>query len=288
MPIGTNGGQVGPSAGSRKRNTFANLLSKTNFAPGGSNLFGSSGGGTGGAQSEGALPALSPESTANYYAQLSALQAQYSQTIADLRRQRVGIRAGFQESRAGLKAQTMTGVRDVQQSAVERGVLGGSGELAQRAEVRGAGTAAIAAERRGMLEGLADTRSAQQRAALGLFQGQTALESQALAERQNLLAQQLQQNLIVSGQEAQMNAMKQIYGGLTSGLAGIGAQLQAGYAGVEDLYKQLATSYSYSGAVPSAGGSAGGFSGGYIIGPDGKMKKVHGTPRPSAGYIVKL
>ena len=66
---------------------------------------------------------------------------------------------------------------------------------------------------------VAGTRIAGQQAGIDYFMGVQGLEAQKLAQQQDLLAQQLQQNLIVSGQESQMDVLQQIYQSLSGAMA---------------------------------------------------------------------
>jgi hypothetical protein len=195
--------------GGRMRNTFANVLSKnkvdyTN---------------KGGAQ---ALPSLSPASTANYYGQLAGLYAGYQSQITALRNQRVGLRADFHEAVTGARGEKLAGLAAVENQSIERGVLGSSADLQERSDVRGTAEAQIRAAERARLEGVAANRLSQQQAGLDYYMGAQGLEAQKLAEQQQLLAQQLQQNSIISGQESQMDVLKAIYESLSGGGGGRG------------------------------------------------------------------
>jgi len=204
--------------GGRMRNTLANVLSKNKIDyqnPGGAQ----------------ALPSLDPASEANYYQQLGNLYAQYQTTLSGLKLQRVGLRAGFAANRAGIRAQKVEELAGVENQAIERGILGSSAELQQRTGVRAAAAANIAAERNALTQGIAQTRLAAQQAGIDYQQGATALEAQKLAQQQQLLAQQLEQNLIISGQEAQMDAMRAIYEAIAGNIAGGGGGRQGGRGG---------------------------------------------------------
>jgi hypothetical protein len=180
------------------RNTFANVLSKNqvNYQnPGGS----------------AALPAMDPASTANYYSQLGGLYAGYQNQLIGLKQQRVGIRAGFGEAKASIRSQLVSGLADTQNAAIDRGVGGSSAALQQEAGVRGDAAAATATAKRQELEGIGQTRLQAQQAGIDYFQGSQQLEAQKLAQQQQQLASQLQNNLIVSGQETQMDALRAMY-----------------------------------------------------------------------------
>lgn len=209
MPDNNAGPKVrvnGPEAGNRNRNTFANLLSK--YQVGGSNPGGAA-----------ALPALSPADTAAYFGQVAAIEAGLRNQMAALRAERVGIRAGFRTERAGIKQQVIGGIVGISGESQERGILGSSAELEQRIGVRAAGAGAIAQSRNEMLQGLAANRLAGQQAQLGAFQASSQLAAQALAARQTQLAAQLQQNLIISGQESTMDILKALYQAQSQALA---------------------------------------------------------------------
>jgi hypothetical protein len=187
-----------PGSPGRLRNTFANALSKNQVDysnPGGAD----------------ALPALSPASTANYYSQMAGLYAGYQNQLLALKQQRVGFRADFGAAKADINAQKIGGLADAENQAIERGITGSSGDLQQRTGVRAGAAAAVQAAKRTRMEGVAGTRIAAQQAGIDYFMGSTQLQGTALAEQQQALAMQLQNNLIVSGQETTMDAMKAIY-----------------------------------------------------------------------------
>lgn len=207
MPVNVGGGVMGPSEGSRKRNTLANILSKYKVDyqnPGGA----------------AALPALSPADTAQYYAQLSGLAAQYQQQQADLRAQRVGLRAGFRTARAGIRLEEKFGLGRAESQALERGGVGSSVDVAGRARVRAEAVGAVAGAKEQMFQSLAQNRIAEQRAGLGFFQASQQLEANRLAAQQQDLVRQLSQNLVVSGQESQMDVLRAIYEQLAGGATG--------------------------------------------------------------------
>ncbi len=202
--MGKVGGSMGPgmqgqgTTGGRMRNTAANLYSKNTIDynnPGGA----------------AALPATTPEQTANYYGQLGTLYSQYQNQLTSLKQQRVGIRAGVQQAVAGIQAQKISGLADQENAATESGLLGSSADLTHRAGVRAGAAQQIQATKQTALQGIAQTRLDAQTAALGYNQGVQGLQAQQLAQQQQALAMQLQNNLIVSGQEQQSDIMKQIY-----------------------------------------------------------------------------
>ncbi len=195
--------------GGRKRNTAANILSKYQVDyknPGGAS----------------ALPSLDPASTANYYSQLAGLYAGYQNQLIALKQQRIGARADFQAQAGQVRAQKITDLAGTENAAIERGVVGSSADLQGRADVRGAAEAGIQAAKRQKLETISGTRIAAQQAGIDYFMGVQGLEAQKLAQQQALLAQQLQQNLIISGQETQMDALKAIYESLSGAMAAQG------------------------------------------------------------------
>jgi len=189
-----------------KKNSMGNLLSKYTIDytnPGGAS----------------ALPSLDPAQTANYYRQLAGLYAGYQNQLLQLKQERIGAKADFRDAAAQIRAQKIGDLATVENQAIERGVLGSSADLQGRSAVRGAAEAGIQQARRTKLETIAATRLAGQAAGIDYFMGMQGLEAQKLAQQQQLLASQLQQNLIVSGQETQMDIMAAIYKSLTGGAA---------------------------------------------------------------------
>jgi hypothetical protein len=199
-----NGPQVGQ--GNRMRNTFANTLSKNKID------YQNRGGAS-------ALPSLDPASTANYYGQLAGLYAGYQNQLIALKQQRIGARADFASQRAQVNAQKIGDLAATENASIERGVLGSSADLQQRGAVRGAAEAGIQSAKQQKMMTIAGTKIAGQQAGIDYFMGVQGLESQKLAQQQTLLAQQLQNNLIVSGQESQMDVLKQIYKSLSGAMA---------------------------------------------------------------------
>ncbi len=99
-----------------------------------------------------------------------------------------------------------------------------------------------------MLQGLAENRLQQQQAGLAFFQGATQLEAQKLASQQQQMANQLQQNLIVSGQESQMDMLKHMFeaqmgqfGGGVGGMGGPGGRGGYSAGDVRHLWRSIMT-----------------------------------------------
>ena len=184
--------------GGRARNTFANLLShnKVDYQnPGGA----------------AAIPSLSPAQTANYYSQLGGLYSAYQNRLSELKQARLGAKASFRAEASGISGERNAALAASQNAAIERGMLGSSAASQEEMGIRGAAAAErqrLLAERR---ETIAGTRLAEGEAATDYFQGAASLEASRLADQQAMLADQLQNNLIVSGQETQMDALKAIY-----------------------------------------------------------------------------
>jgi hypothetical protein len=196
-----NGPRVGE--GNRMRNTLANTLSKNTIDytnPGGAS----------------ALPSLDPASTANYYSQLSGLYAGYQNQLLALKQQRIGARADFSAQAAQVRAQKVGDLASVENQSIERGISGSSADLQQRAGVEGAAAAGIQAAKRQRGETVSGTHIAGQQAGIDYFMGAQGLEAQKLAQQQQLLSDQLERNLIVSGQETTMDALKGIFESLSA------------------------------------------------------------------------
>lgn len=205
------GGQSGPGLpglgkhGGRMRNTFANVLSKNqvNYTN------------PGGAQ---ALPALSPAQQANLSAQMQGLYAQYQADVLAAKQQRVGIRAGLMTARRDIRAERISEMAGTVNRALDEGTVGSSFDLSRRTGVVAAAQRAQAAARAEAQAGVAQTRLQEQQAGINYFMGQQQLQAGALAQQQEALAQQLQNNLIISGQESSMDIMKAIYEAMSRGV----------------------------------------------------------------------
>jgi hypothetical protein len=166
-----------------------------------------------------ALPALSPASTANYYAQLGNLYALYENQLAVSKASRVGLRADARVAKADTRSALIGGLAAEENEAIGRGVLGGSAELQSRIGLRGQAASDRASVASDLQAGLAASRLGDQAAGLQMFQGQTALAGQALAEQQAALAQELQTNAIISGAESSVDAMTAVYKALLANSA---------------------------------------------------------------------
>lgn len=180
------GNKVGD--GNRMRNTQQNKLSKA------------------GAGAKG-LPPLSPQQNAAYFEQLQAMYAGYQNQLMALRQERVGLRQGFRQARTDIRGELIGNLSGIQNENIERGTYGGSAgyqqEIGARAEAEQARTAA----KQEMLQGLAYNRIAVNTAATDYAMQAAALQTQKLAQQQEALAAQLEQNAIVSGLEQQGDAL---------------------------------------------------------------------------------
>jgi hypothetical protein len=78
-------------------------------------------------------------------------------------------------------------------------------------DVRAEASSALQAAKTGLIQSLQQNRLQQQQTGLDYAMGVGALNSQALAGQQSALQDQLAQNLIVSGQESQMDILKTMY-----------------------------------------------------------------------------
>ena len=211
-PNGNN--TTGPKGGDgRIRNTLANAIGKNAGSLGPQLL--SSGGGA-------ALPALTPAQNAAYYNQLGGLYSQYQTTLAGLRSQRMGLKANAAVARQGARAQGITNLAAAENSSIERGVTGSSADLQGRAAVKGQTASDIAATNAQLYQGLSALQNQKAQAAVGLYQGVAGLQSQAAAQQEEQLAQQLQNNLIVSGQESSMDMFRKMYQAQIDALQGGG------------------------------------------------------------------
>lgn len=210
-------GAAGPQ--SSRKNTMNNQQSKGGGGGGGGGTGGGGGGGGGGYQNPGgaaAIPASTPDQTAAYYAQLQALQSQYSTTIADARLQRVGVNASFRTDKAAVKATGIANMAGTVNSAMDRGISGSSIDYQARIGVKADTANQIAGLKNQRIQDLGALQIMRQQAASDLYTGQTGLAAQQLAQQQAALAQQLETNAIISGAESNVNAIKQLYDALTA------------------------------------------------------------------------
>lgn len=187
-------GQGGLRGGeNRKRNTMTNMMSKQGFPK--MNPQGISGGG---------LPTLDPSATANYYGQLQTLQSQLMTTIAGLRAERKSFRGAAQVARKDVRQEAFGAMNETVNASLERGMLGSSNDLSNRIGVKAAMSSGITDVNRQLFEQLAQNRINEQQAALSYEQGVQQVEAQAISQRMNLAAQELQNKLAI--QVAQMQA----------------------------------------------------------------------------------
>jgi hypothetical protein len=105
-------------------------------------------------------------------------------------------------------------------TALDRGIVGSTVDASARAGVDADVAGARAGARSEALQALAQNRLSVSQAGVDYFMGAQTLEAQKLAQQQEALAQQLQANMIISGQESQMDALKAIYKALSAQLGG--------------------------------------------------------------------
>jgi hypothetical protein len=166
-----------------------------------------------------ALPPLDAASTANYYAQLGNYYALYENERATLRAQRVGAKAEAKVALADVKAQLVPSLASAENAQIDRGTLGGSADMQERIGLKGAAASDRAAIRGQLHADIAASRLAEQQAALVLYQNQTGLEAEKLAQQQTMLADQLERNAIISGAESMADAQRAAYEAIMGQLA---------------------------------------------------------------------
>ena len=118
MPYHDNGPRAGRGRG-RNRNSVVNNASKA--------------------------PVVSPGSAVNYGAQTANLQLVLAQRLAAMKAQAGLIRSDFLTAKAGARAEAVSGMASQVNTALDRGILGSSTDLAGRASVDAARAAAVAA-----------------------------------------------------------------------------------------------------------------------------------------------
>jgi len=199
MPLPS--GEMGQGgAPKRKRNTQANSISK--------------GGGSGfqfdfSSLTGGDLPALDPAAIANYYGQIQTMQAQLANTLAGLRQQRVGLRGEAGVARQDVKAEGRAAMTETVNTGLERGMSGGSADLAGRAGVRADVAGGIADVNRSLYNQLAESRMQGTAAALGFDQASQQLEMSAIAQRMSLAQQQEANQIAIRTAKMQASATAQ-------------------------------------------------------------------------------
>lgn len=162
-----------------------------------------SGAGQGGAK---ALPALTPAQNASYYDQLAASYAGYQNTLMGLRQERVGLRTAFKTERTAIRGELIGNLSGIQNSNIERGTLAGSAAMQEEIGARADAETQRSAAKNEMLQGLAYNRISQSQAAVDYAMQRATLESQKLAQQQEQLANQLENNTIQGGLEKLLNA----------------------------------------------------------------------------------
>jgi len=178
-------GQLGQgNAPGRKRNTMNNMSSKQNIP-----LIKPEG------ISGGNLPTLDPAATANYYGQLQTLQSQLYNTLAGLRQQRVGLRGDAKVMRQDLRQQGIGQMSESVNASLERGMLGSSSDLSSRAGIKADVVSGVTDVNRQLYDQLAENRLEGSAASLQYEQGVQGVESQAIAQRMTLQQQEEQNQL---------------------------------------------------------------------------------------------
>lgn len=162
------------------------------------------------------LPAMSPDATANYYAQLATLGASLQTTLAASRAKRIGLKADARVARADAKGEAIDAMGATVNNAIERNSVGASYDVAARVGVRADLANAKAQIGNDTRAGLAESRLADQAAGLDYQLAGQQLEGARIADIQNQLADQLANNTLMSGLEAQTDAIRAMYESLAN------------------------------------------------------------------------
>lgn len=93
---------------------------------------------------QGALPPLPADAATAYGFQAEGLTSQKNDTLELLRNQRGLLAEAFKNQRAAINRQRAVGLADAESNAIERGVLGSSGDFRNRLEVRANASSALA------------------------------------------------------------------------------------------------------------------------------------------------
>src|SRR6266545_810979 len=190
-----NGPRAGRSTG-RQRNTLMNNASK------GYNI-----------------PAVPPGSAVGYGNQLGTLQMQLFQRLADIAAQQGGLRGQFLQQRAGLIAQRKQGIVDVQNSMLDRGVLGSSVDVTGRTKVRAATEQGIQAAWQQRQEGLLGLQRERLGAQNEYYSGVFNIMAQRRAEQAQMANQSFLQDLVLRMQQQQRQGGGQGQGGAANAAA---------------------------------------------------------------------
>lgn len=190
--------QVGQGSSGRKRNT-ANNNNYNQMAQGAlSDAMANIGGGN--------LPALDPAAVANYYAQLQTLQSTLTNTLAGLKAQRKGYRGEAMAQKADVRSQGRDAIVEGINASLERGMLGSSADTEGRVEGVAAIQTGVTDVNRQLYDALAQNRIQGSAAVLGFEQGAQGLAGQAIGQRMELQAQELQNALAIQAANMQARA----------------------------------------------------------------------------------
>lgn len=166
------------------------------------------------------LPAMSPESTANYYAQLASLSSGLTVALAASKAQRVGIKAQGKVAAAQIRSDAIDNMASTVNHALDTGTVGASFDAANRVGVLADRASGLAANRADVRGQLAQSRLGDQATALQYQLSGQQLEGQRIAEIDSALRDQLLNNTIISGMESQVDALKAVYEALAQNAPG--------------------------------------------------------------------
>ena len=142
-----------------------------------------------------ALPALDPSAAFGFSEQLQGLYGQTQSTLGALKTQRALIKGAFTNQRAAILRSRQSGLAEAEGAAIDRGVLGSTGDFKARSAVRANAASQLAEAMNARAQALLANRTAQMQANSDLQMGVYNIEAQQAA----MQSAQAAQDLLING-----------------------------------------------------------------------------------------
>lgn len=132
-------------------------------------------------QGAGIVPPIDPNAAFSFNAQLQGLVGQTKGVLGSLKTQRQLIKSAFVNQRAAILRSRQSGLADAEGAAIDRGVLGSTGDFKARSSVRANAASQLAEAMNARAQALLANRTAQMQANSDLNMGVYNLEAQQAA-----------------------------------------------------------------------------------------------------------
>lgn len=141
------------------------------------------------------LPAITPDAAFGLNEQLQGLYGQTQGVLGSLKTQRQLIKSAFVNQRSAILRSRQSGLADAEGAAIDRGVLGSTGDFKARSSVRANAASQLAEAMNARSQALLANRTAQMQANSDLQMGVYNLEAQQAA----MQSAQAAQDMLING-----------------------------------------------------------------------------------------